>query len=162
MQLFKSWWILYSSLTLMNVPAWGWSMHCKAQTLSVEGNWLSRFPLSSLVYLNEPCGWDNSHGPTSIINQAGWWIAQLRADIYSPVRSGTLIKLLQADRPVRGLELEASMVAQKGRKEGWEEEEEEEGMRINIRWQAGEEQAWREKEREMGWNSDHGKDEGIR
>lgn len=87
-----------------------------------------------------------------------WWIAQPQADIYSRVQSGTLIKLLQANRLIRGLELEASMVAQKGR--GGE-------LRINIRWQAGEEQVrlwWREREREreMGRKSDHGKDEGIR
>lgn len=48
-----------------------------------------------------------------------WWIAQPRADIYSRVQSGTLIKLLQANRLIRGLELEASMVAQKGRGGSW-------------------------------------------
>lgn len=101
-----------------------------------RGNRLSRSPL----FFISPSKWALRVGQLSWTNSNYksncWWIAQPRADIYSRVQSGTLIKLLQADRPIRGLELEASLVAQKGRRAG---------VRINIKWQAGEEQRAKER-----------------
>lgn len=145
MPLFKNWWILLpqsntdkcSCMKMIN------ALHCS--------NFVCRRQLAEPIpsFFISPPKWALRVGQlywtNSNYKSSRWWIAQLWADIYSPVQSGTLIKLLQADRPIRGLELEASMVAQKGRRGGrW-------GVRIDIRWQAKEDQArvwWRERKRE--------------